>query len=78
MSRLTIAKLLLEGAALAEDALAKVEADSQDGQFYRGKIAAARYYVRNLLPPAVARLDAIATGDNSALEIPDGGFTLAV
>jgi hypothetical protein len=55
-----------------------VEADSQDGQFYRGKIAAARYYVRNLLPPAVARLDAIATGDNSALEIPDGGFTLAV
>ncbi|HKI99662.1 MAG TPA: acyl-CoA dehydrogenase [bacterium] len=77
MSHIAIAKLLLEGAALAEDALGKTDADSPDGQFYRGKIAAARYYVRNLLPLAVARLETIQAGDNSALEIPDGGFSLA-
>jgi alkylation response protein AidB-like acyl-CoA dehydrogenase len=76
MSHLTIARLLLEGAALAEDALAKVDADGQDGQFYRGKIAAARYYVRNLLPPAITRLETLQTGDTSPLDIPDGGFSL--
>ena len=77
MAQIAISQLLLEGAALAEDALAKVEPDSQDGQFYRGRIASARYYARNLLPQATARLETVQAGDNSALEIPDGGFSLA-
>jgi alkylation response protein AidB-like acyl-CoA dehydrogenase len=77
MSRLVIAKLLLEGALVAEQRLAGTEADSTDGQFYRGKIAAARYYARNLLPVARTTLETIQAGDTSALDIPAGGFSLA-
>jgi alkylation response protein AidB-like acyl-CoA dehydrogenase len=77
MAQLTVARLLLEAAALAEDALAGVDATSQDAQFYQGKIASARFYTRNLLPPAIARLETLQAGDPSALEIPDGGFSLA-
>ncbi|MCH9047299.1 MAG: acyl-CoA dehydrogenase [SAR324 cluster bacterium] len=77
MAQIAIARLLLEGALIAEDALAKVDEGSQDGQFYRGKIAAARYYARNILPPALSSLDVVLAGDTSALDIPEGGFSLA-
>ena len=70
------AYLLLEGALIAEAALAELEPESSEAQFYRGKIASARYYTRNLLPPAIALADSIAAGDATALEIPDGGFSL--
>jgi hypothetical protein len=77
MSHVLIAKLLLEAALLAEGSLAKASKDSQDAQFYQGKIASARFFVRNLLPLAAAQTDVIAAGDATAVELPDGGFSLA-
>ena len=77
MGHTMCAYLLLEGALIAEAALAELEPESSEAQFYRGKIASARYYTRNLLPPAIALADTISAGDATALEIPDGGFSLA-
>jgi hypothetical protein len=77
MSHVLIGKLLLEAALLAEASLAKANKDSQDAQFYQGKIASARFFVRNLLPVAAAQTDVIASGDATAVDVPDGGFSLA-
>ncbi len=77
MARLAIARLLLEGALRAHDALQQAAPDSQDALFYQGRIAAARYYANHLLPPAVACLQAMQGEDASPLDIPDGGFSLA-
>jgi alkylation response protein AidB-like acyl-CoA dehydrogenase len=76
LSRTVSAWLLLEGAALAEGRLKELSADNREREFYLGKIAAARYYARNLLPPAVAAADVIAAGDDTALAMPDGAFSL--
>lgn len=77
MSRLLIAKLLVEGALVAGQEMAGAAEDSQDAHFLNGKISAARYYVRNLLPQAVTTLEIIAAGDTTALEISDRGFSLS-
>jgi hypothetical protein len=77
MAHVLISKLLLEAALLAEGPLAKAQAGSQDAQFYQGKIASARFFVRNLLPVSIAHTEVIAAGDATALEVPDGGFSLA-
>jgi hypothetical protein len=77
MARLEVARLLLEGAILAEEGLTEAEAGSQDALFYQGKIAAARYYAHHMLPAATNLLETILAGDTSPLDIPDEGFSLA-
>jgi hypothetical protein len=77
LAKVTIARHLLDAAFKAEAALAKVKPDSQDAQFYQGKIASARYFVRNILPGATTLADVIATGDGTPVEMPAGGFSLA-
>ncbi len=77
MSHVLIAKLLLEAALLAEAGLAKSSNGNQDAQFYQGKIASARYFVRNLVPVATAQTEVITSGDATAVEVPAGGFSLA-
>ena len=76
MGQLTIAKLLMESAMLATSAQAGAEG-GQDAHYYQGKIAAARYYVRNFVPRATAVLATITTDDTTPLDIPDEGFSLA-
>jgi hypothetical protein len=78
LAKVTIARHLADAAFKAETHLAKVPADGQDAQFYKGKIASARYFLRNILPGAVTQAEVIATGDITAIETPDGGFSLAV
>ena len=77
LAKVTIARHLADAAFKAEAQLAKVPADSQDAQFYAGKIASARYFLRNILPGAVTLAEIIATGDSTAVDAPDGGFSLA-
>ncbi|MDH4121612.1 MAG: acyl-CoA dehydrogenase [Deltaproteobacteria bacterium] len=77
MAKIAIANLLLQGARLAEEKLAKTDPESRDGMFYRGKIASARFFTRNILPQAVAEAEIISSGDPTALDIPDGGFSTA-
>src|SRR6202034_618870 len=50
MSELAVAWLLLDGAAIAHEKGKSVAAGHPDAAFYAGKIAAAQYYARNVLP----------------------------
>lgn len=77
MSRIMITRLLLEGAMLAEDTLAGASEDSPDAQHALGKIASARFYARNILPGVFGFHDVMAEGDMTAMELPDGGFSMA-
>ena len=77
LAKVTIARHLLDAAFKAEAALAKVQPDSQDAQFYQGKIASGRYFVRNILPGATTLAEVIAAGDGTPVEMPAGGFSLA-
>ncbi|HVQ74891.1 MAG TPA: acyl-CoA dehydrogenase [Candidatus Binatia bacterium] len=78
LAEVAIAHLLIEAAIVAE---ARRSGPGGEGperlDFYRGKVAAARYFVHAVLPGTRTRLSAILSGDRSALEIPDAGFSTA-
>ncbi len=74
MSELTVAWLLLEGAVVAETAKKNVAAGHPDAAFYEGKIQAALYYARNILPGVEHKAQLLADEDKSPLEISDAAF----
>jgi alkylation response protein AidB-like acyl-CoA dehydrogenase len=74
MSEVTVGWLLLEGAVIAHDKKKALGDEHADGAFYAGKIAAAQYYARNVLPGAVAKSHLLAREDTTPIEIPDAGF----
>ncbi|MCW5890929.1 MAG: acyl-CoA dehydrogenase [bacterium] len=78
MAEVTIAHLLLEAATIAER---RVDSDpdeqSEEDDFYAGKVAAAKHYANYVLPAVHARTQAITGGDRSALDVPDRGFSTA-
>jgi alkylation response protein AidB-like acyl-CoA dehydrogenase len=74
MSELTVAWMLLEGAVVADAAKAKVDAAHPDHAFYTGKIQAALFYARNILPGVEHNAQLLADEDKSPLEIPDAAF----
>jgi alkylation response protein AidB-like acyl-CoA dehydrogenase len=63
-----VAHKMLHGAAV------EVRSGMPDADFYTGKIAAARYFIKHVLPEVEAAVKAIRSEDLSALEIPEGGF----
>jgi alkylation response protein AidB-like acyl-CoA dehydrogenase len=72
LSELTIGWLLLRQ---AEVAAAKLdEATGTDADFYAGKIAAVRYYARNVLPKAKLRRELAETEDNALMELDAAAF----
>jgi alkylation response protein AidB-like acyl-CoA dehydrogenase len=76
LAEVTLAHLLLEAAVVAELARGRLDDDQPErGDFYRGKVAAAKYFVNFALPGAQAKLSAILGGDRSPLDIPDAGFS---
>jgi hypothetical protein len=74
MAEVTIAHLLLQAALVAE---ARLAAGTDEGDFYRGKVAAAKYYANFVLPGVHAKLQAIRSADRSVLDVPDRGFSTA-
>ncbi len=74
MSETTVGWLLLVGAKIAADKLATTPETHADHAFYRGKIEAAKYFAKNVLPGVAYKADLIANEDDSALKIPDAGF----
>jgi alkylation response protein AidB-like acyl-CoA dehydrogenase len=74
MSELTVGWLLLEGAVVAEAAKAKVDANHPDHAFYAGKVAAALFFARNVLPGVEFKAGLLGEEDKSPLDIPDAGF----
>jgi alkylation response protein AidB-like acyl-CoA dehydrogenase len=77
MSRILISRLLLEAALTAEERLKSATPESDEAHLCQGKIAAARYFTRNLLPTAIADLETIAAGDTTVAEMPDEGFSVS-
>ncbi len=59
-------------AAVAVTALHK---GSADADFYKAKLATARFYFTRILPRAEAHLDALGAGARSLMEIPEGQFS---
>jgi hypothetical protein len=74
MSETTVAWLLLEGAVVAEAALAGLPEQHPDRDFYAGKRCAALYYAVNVLPDVVRKAERMAAEDRTPLVIPDAGF----
>lgn len=74
MSETVVAWLLLDQAIIAQKALPTVAADHPDKAFYAGKIAAAKYYARNVLPGVQHKLSLIAAEDDSPMSLSDEAF----
>ncbi|MDQ5984444.1 MAG: 3-(methylthio)propanoyl-CoA dehydrogenase [Syntrophus sp. SKADARSKE-3] len=70
MAQVYIAVCLMDQAVLAQNKL-PAAADGADASFYKGKIAAARYYINNILPQAFLTTEMIKTGDDTALTCPE-------
>jgi alkylation response protein AidB-like acyl-CoA dehydrogenase len=70
----TIAWLLLQQAVLAKQKLAALSEDHPDQAFYVGKLHAARYFARNVLPGVMDKADFLSREDKSPVEIPDAAF----
>lgn len=70
-SELVVSWMHLRQAAAAQRAL---DADSGEEPFYRGKAAAARWYIANILPHTLANLAIIARDERTALDCEDAWF----
>ncbi len=77
MSKIHVTKLLLEAALTAEEGLKGAEADGPEAGFYQGKISSARFFARNILPTVFGLHEAMTAGDQTAMDIPDEGFSLS-
>jgi alkylation response protein AidB-like acyl-CoA dehydrogenase len=69
---LVIGWLLLRQAAVALDRSASAAA--KDVQFYRGKVAAASWFARNVLPFLAAQRAVLEATDNALMELPEEAF----
>jgi hypothetical protein len=74
MAETTVAWMLLEGAAVALEKKKGVAAGHPDAAFYDGKVAAALFYARNVLPGVDLKARLMADEDKTPLEIPDASF----
>jgi hypothetical protein len=69
---LVVGWLLLRQAAVALDKSAG--ASVKDVQFYTGKVAAARWFARNILPLLAARRAVVEAADNALMDVPEDAF----
>ncbi|CAN5355889.1 acyl-CoA dehydrogenase C-terminal domain-containing protein [soil metagenome] len=74
MSEVAVAWLLLDGAVIASEKVEGVAAGHPDKAFYDGKIYAALYFARSVLPGAELKARQMAEEDRSPIEISDAAF----
>ena len=74
MAELAVAWLLLEGAVIARRQGQVGGGRASRRGFYAGKIAAAQYYARNVLPGVEEKARQLDAEDRTALDIPDAAF----
>ncbi|GAA3603813.1 acyl-CoA dehydrogenase [Marihabitans asiaticum] len=70
---LVVGWLLMRQAAVAHDALA-AGASEKDRDFYTGKIAAARFFVTQVLPRLASERAIAESTDNALMEVPEAAF----
>jgi len=74
---LVVGWLLLRQAEIALDGLARIDAGEHpesDRDFYTGKVAAAKFYARQVLPRLAAERAAAEATDNELMEVPESAF----
>ncbi|MDP4159772.1 MAG: acyl-CoA dehydrogenase [Bacillota bacterium] len=69
-AQLFCGRQILDQAILADKKAKEVGADHFDYKFYTGKVATAKYYVRNVVPNVWAAAEIVIDGDTSALDVP--------
>lgn len=69
-SQLYCGRQILDQAVLADKKAKEVGPEHFDYKFYTGKVAAARYYLRNVVPNVWATAEIVIDGDTSALDVP--------
>ena len=76
MAETAVGWMLLEGAVIAQEKLQNgtTAAGTRDEPFYRGKVAAALYYARNVLPTVELKAKLMADADRSPLDIDAAAF----
>jgi alkylation response protein AidB-like acyl-CoA dehydrogenase len=74
MAETAVGWLLLEGAVIAKEKKKGVAAGHPDLAFFDGKIAAALFFARNVLPGVELKARLMGDEDKSPIEIPDAGF----
>ncbi len=70
---LVVGWLLLRQAAVAVEAL-KGEVSDKDKDFYTGKIAAASFFAKNVLPRLASEKAIAEATDNSLMDVPESAF----
>lgn len=73
-SQLFAGRCILDQAVLAAKKAEEVGADHFDYNFYVGKVMAAKYYLRNVVPNVWAVAELVKDGDHSVLDIPLEAF----
>ena len=74
LSEFVLSHILLDQALVAQKGLERLPATHPDRQFYMGKVAAARFYIKNNLPNIFKRERVMEIKDTSALEITEDAF----
>jgi len=69
-SQLYCGRQILDQAILADKKAKEVGPDHFDYKFYTGKVATAKYYVRNVVPNVWAVAEIVIDGDTSAIDVP--------
>ncbi|MFL6182719.1 MAG: acyl-CoA dehydrogenase [Actinomycetes bacterium] len=69
-----VAWLLLRSAVVALSALPNVRATDADGDFYRGKVASARWFCSQVLPHLQADRKILEATSLDAMELPESAF----
>jgi hypothetical protein len=75
MAETTVGWMLLQGASVALEKKPSVAAGHPDAAFYDGKVAAALYYARNVLPGVEFKAKLMGDEDKSPLDIADAAFS---
>ncbi len=70
---LVVGWLLLRQAEVAQKAL-DTGATGKDADFYRGKVAAASFYAKNVLPKITAERAIAEATDNDLMDVPESAF----
>jgi hypothetical protein len=74
MAETTVGWMLLEGAAIALEKKKSVAAGHPDVAFYEGKVTAALFFARNVLPSVELKAKLMGEEDKSPIELSDAAF----
>ncbi|HEX3011027.1 MAG TPA: acyl-CoA dehydrogenase [Syntrophomonadaceae bacterium] len=73
-ARVYCGKLMLDQGLIAAKKIAELGEDHFDANFYKGKIASAKFYVMNVVPEIFGYEQAMKAGDTTAIDMPEEGL----